>query len=141
MVEPAFVSLARPSVAEGLERCRRLGAERIVVLPYFLFRGVLPDRIAEQASGYEVAPVVGDCDELADLVLERYAEAVAGDIRMNCDSCVHRIAMPGFEHKVGAAQAPHDHPHEHDHPGDHEREHSAGSAEHGHHPGHAHVHG
>ena len=45
MVETAFVSLAHPSVEEGLERCRRLGAKRIVVLPYFLFRGVLPDRI------------------------------------------------------------------------------------------------
>jgi len=115
MVEPAFVSLAQPSVAEGLERCRRLGAKRIVVLPYFLFRGVLPDRIIAQATGYDVAPVIGDCDELADLVLERHAEAVAGDIRMNCDTCVHRIAMPGFENKVGAAQTPHHHPHEHEH--------------------------
>lgn len=132
MVETAFVSLARPSVAEGLERCRRLGAKRIVVLPYFLFRGVLPDRIAEQATGYDVAPVIGDCDELADLVLERYAEAVAGDIRMNCDSCVYRIAMPGFEHKVGAAQAPHHHPDEdgHEHHHDHHSSH-----------GHAHSHG
>ncbi|GAA1974085.1 sirohydrochlorin chelatase [Catenulispora subtropica] len=115
MVETAFVSLARPSVAEGLERCRRLGAKRIVVLPYFLFRGVLPDRIVEQAAGYAVAPVIGDCDELADLVLERYAEAVAGDIRMNCDTCVYRITMPGFEDKVGAMQAPHHHPDEDGH--------------------------
>lgn len=114
-VEPAFVSLAQPSVAEGLERCRRLGARRVVVLPYFLFRGILPDRILAQAEDAIVAPVIGDCDELADLVLERYTEAVAGDIRMNCDSCVYRIAMPGFEDRVGAAQTPHDHPHEHAH--------------------------
>jgi len=131
MVETAFVSLAHPSVEEGLERCRRLGAKRIVVLPYFLFRGVLPDRIAEQAAGYDVAPVIGDCDELADLVLERHAEAVAGDIRMNCDTCVYRIAMPGFEDKVGAAQAPHHHPdedsHSHGHGhGHHSRAHSHG---------------
>ena len=144
-VEAAFVSLAQPSVAEGLERCRRLGAERIVVLPYFLFRGVLPDRIAEQAEGYDVAPVIGDCDELADLVLERYAEAVAGDIRMNCDTCVYRIAMPGFEHRVGAVQAPHDHPdeegheHGHDHGHDHEPAHGHESDhEHGHHCEHRH---
>ncbi|MFL6111673.1 MAG: sirohydrochlorin chelatase [Catenulispora sp.] len=128
MVETAFVSLARPSVAEGLERCRRLGAERIVILPYFLFRGVLPDRIAEQSGGYPVAPVIGDCDELADLVLERYAEAVAGDIRMNCDTCVYRIAMPGFEHRVGAVQAPHHHPDEdgHEHHHSHSHAHSHG---------------
>jgi sirohydrochlorin cobaltochelatase len=109
-VETAYVSLAQPSVPEALERCRRLGAERIVVLPYFLFGGVLPDRIVEQAAGYPVAPVIGDCDGLADLVIERYAEALAGDIRMNCDTCIYRVAMPGYAHRVGAPQHPHHHP-------------------------------
>src|SRR5205085_3705600 len=36
MVEPAFVSLAAPDVAAALERCRRLGAPRIAVVPYLL---------------------------------------------------------------------------------------------------------
>ncbi|MEW2354519.1 sirohydrochlorin chelatase [Spirillospora sp. NPDC029432] len=142
-VEPAFVSLARPSVPEGLERLRRLGARRIVVLPYFLFRGVLPDRVAEEARAYAAghpdldvrsAAVIGDCDGLADVVAERYEEALAGDIRMNCDTCVYRIAMPGFEHRVGAPQTPHDHP---DDPTGHGHGHGHGLG-HGH--GHAHVH-
>src|SRR6266566_7687271 len=69
--ETAFVSLARPGVAEGLERCRLLGARQIVVARYFLFPGVLPDRVAEQAAGYAAAhpgldircaDVLGDCD-------------------------------------------------------------------------------
>jgi sirohydrochlorin cobaltochelatase len=124
LAETAFVSLARPDVAEGLERCRLLGASRIVVARYFLFPGVLPDRVAEQAARYAaahpgldiaVADVLGDCDELAALVCERYHEALAGDIRMNCDMCVYRIAMPGFEHRVGEPQHPHDHPHDHVH--------------------------
>ncbi|GLZ07734.1 cobalamin biosynthesis protein CbiX [Actinomadura sp. NBRC 104412] len=136
-VEPAFVSLARPSVPEGLERLRRLGARRVVVLPYFLFRGLLPDRVAQQARAYAAshpeldvrcAEVIGDCDGLADVVAERYEEALAGDIRMNCDTCVYRIAMPGFEHRVGAPQAPHDHP---DDPAD---------PAHTHTHGHGHVH-
>jgi sirohydrochlorin cobaltochelatase len=122
--ETAFVSLARPDVAGGLERCRLLGARRIVVARYFLFPGVLPDRVADQATGYAgkhpeldiaTADVLGDCDELAGLVYERYKEALSGDIRMNCDMCVYRAAMPGFEHRVGEAQHPHDHPHDHDH--------------------------
>ncbi len=46
LAETAFVSLTRPSVAEGLERCRLLGARQIVVARYFLFPGVLPDRVA-----------------------------------------------------------------------------------------------
>jgi sirohydrochlorin cobaltochelatase len=125
LAETAFVSLARPGVAEGLERCRLLGARQIVVARYFLFPGVLPDRVAEQAAGYAAvhpgldircADVLGDCDEIAALVYERYHEALAGDIRMNCDMCVYRIAMPGFEHRVGEPQHPHDHPHDHAHP-------------------------
>ncbi len=124
LAETAFVSLARPDVTEGLERCRLLGARRIVVARYFLFPGVLPDRVAEQAAAYAVAhpgldiavaDVLGDCDEIAALVLERYREALSGDIRMNCDMCVYRIAMPGFEHRVGEPQHPHDHPHDHVH--------------------------
>jgi sirohydrochlorin cobaltochelatase len=121
LAETAFVSLARPDVAEGLERCRLLGARKIVVARYFLFPGVLPDRVAEQAAAYAAAhpgldircaDVLGDCDEIAALVYERYHEALSGDIRMNCDVCVYRIAMPGFEDRVGAPQHPHDHPHD-----------------------------
>jgi len=124
LAETAFVSLARPGVAEGLERCRLLGARRIVVARYFLFPGVLPDRVAQQAAEYAAAhpgldircaDVLGDCDEIAALVYERYQEALTGDIRMNCDVCVYRIAMPGFEHRVGEPQHPHDHPHDHAH--------------------------
>ena len=118
-VEASFISLAEPGVPAGLEKLRRLGAERIVVAPYFLFSGVLPDRIIEQSAAYAdahdevaiaVAGVIGDCDELADLVLERYAEALAGDIRLNCDNCMYRVALPGFDHRVGQPQQPHHHP-------------------------------
>jgi sirohydrochlorin cobaltochelatase len=115
----SFVSLAQPSVPAALERARRLGAERIVVVPYFLFAGVLPDRVTAQAGAFaeqhpgidvRVAGLIGACDELAGLVLERYAEALGGDIRMNCDTCAYRIAMPGFAEKVGQPQTPHHHP-------------------------------
>lgn len=127
-VEPSFVSLADPGVPAGLDKLRRLGASRIIVAPYFLFPGILPDRIVAQAEAFalehpfmtvEVAELIGDCDELADLVVERYLEAVGGDIRMNCDTCIYRAAMPGFGDRVGQPQRPHHHPddasHEHDH--------------------------
>jgi sirohydrochlorin cobaltochelatase len=124
LAETAFVSLTRPSVTEGLDRCRLLGARQIVVARYFLFPGVLPDRVVSQAEAFAAAhpeldirctDVLGDCDEIAGLVYERYHEALSGDIRMNCDMCVYRIAMPGFEHRVGEPQHPHDHPHDHAH--------------------------
>ncbi|NGN67940.1 sirohydrochlorin chelatase [Streptomyces sp. A7024] len=138
-VETAFVSLAAPDVPSGLDRCRRLGARRIVVLPYFLFTGILPDRVRDQARTWaadhpdldiRTADVIGPEPELLDLVMERYREAVAGDLRMNCDSCVYRIALPGFEDKVGLPQQPHYHP---DEDGDHHHGHG-----HGHHHAHAH---
>jgi sirohydrochlorin cobaltochelatase len=125
-VEFCFISLAAPSVPAALERARKLGAGRIVVAPYFLFPGVLPDRVASQARQFasqresldvRVAELIGGCDELADLVLFRYEEALRGDIRMNCDTCAYRIALPGFADKVGRPQAPHQHPDDlsHDH--------------------------
>jgi sirohydrochlorin cobaltochelatase len=138
-VETAFVSLAAPDVPSGLDRCVRLGARRIVVLPYFLFTGILPDRVRLQTEGWAAAhpevevrsaDVIGPEPELLDLVWERYTEAVEGDLRMNCDSCVYRIALPGFEDKVGLPQQPHFHP---DDDGHHHG--------HGHHHGaHSHVH-
>jgi sirohydrochlorin cobaltochelatase len=118
-VEPSFISLAEPGVPAALERARRLGAELIVVLPYFLFGGVLPSRTHEQAQAWasehpgsdvRCAGVIGPERALADLVLARADEARLGDIRMNCDTCLYRIALPGFEDRVGAEQHPHHHP-------------------------------
>jgi sirohydrochlorin cobaltochelatase len=118
-VEPAFVSLAGPDVRAGLGRCRALGARRVVVAPYFLFDGVLPRRVTAQATAFgrehpdvevRVARHLGDTDELAGLVVERYREALHGDIRMNCDTCAYRVLLPGFEDKLGAPQTPHHHP-------------------------------
>lgn len=145
-VEPGFISLAEPSVPAVLERIRRLGGRRIVVAPYFLFAGVLPDRIVAQTEAFaaehpelelRVAQVLGDCDPLADLVLERYREALHGDIRMNCDTCAYRIALPGFTDKVGRPQRPHHHP---DDPGGHHHEHELPHEPAGHRHDHRHDH-
>ena len=118
-VETSFISLAAPGVPAALERCRRLGATRVVVLPLFMFAGVLPNRIVEQATvwagahaGVEVrsAGVIGDCDLLAEAVVQRYAEAAAHPVLAHCDTCMYRVAIHGFEKRVGQPQTPHDHP-------------------------------
>ncbi len=110
-VEPAFVSLAPPDVAAALDRCLRLGATRIAVVPYFLFTGVLVTRIRDQTAAWADAhpgvdvrhgPYLGADPRIATLLLDRYREALAGDAHMNCDLCVYRTAMPGHEHRVGA---------------------------------------
>jgi sirohydrochlorin cobaltochelatase len=129
VVESAYVSMTQPDVAEGLDRCIKLGAKHVVVFSYFLFTGVLEQRIRGQGEAFALAnPGVelryagyfGPDELVADLVVERYTEAVEGDIRMNCDVCVHRVALPGFEEKVGAPATPHYHP---DEPGHHQHGH------------------
>jgi sirohydrochlorin ferrochelatase len=122
MVEPAFVSLAPPAVSEALDRCRRLGATAVTVVPYFLFAGVLPERIGHEARAWaeahpdvdvRVARHFGPVPELADLVLDRYDEARRGDARMNCDYCAYRAPLPGYEHRVGQPLVVHAHDHRH----------------------------
>ncbi|WP_248960997.1 sirohydrochlorin chelatase [Sphaerisporangium perillae] len=82
-VETAYVSDAPPSVAQGIERCRRLGAKRVVVLPYLLFAGGVLERIWAEALAYAAghidldvrcAEVIGDCEGLADLIIDRYED-------------------------------------------------------------------
>jgi sirohydrochlorin cobaltochelatase len=87
-VEVAFSGLAQPPVPEGLERCRRLGAERLVVVPYFLFTGILPKRMGAQAGAFarehpqlqvSVARHLWPDDRLVALVLARYREGIRAD--------------------------------------------------------------
>jgi cobalt/nickel transport system ATP-binding protein len=93
-----------------LERLRLLGTGTAVVTPFFLFSGILRDRIYREAAAWaqdhpevEVrgAGHLGPDPRLARLVLERYREARAGDVRMNCDLCAYRVQLPGYESKVG----------------------------------------
>jgi energy-coupling factor transporter ATP-binding protein EcfA2/sirohydrochlorin ferrochelatase len=109
-VEPAFVAMSSPSIEEALDRCRRLGAERIAVAPLFLFPGRLVDGIARRVACWAdrhpdvavaVGPHLGPDPRLAALVVERFGEPDGGDVRMNCDVCAYRVRLPGYEEKVG----------------------------------------
>jgi sirohydrochlorin cobaltochelatase len=115
-VDIAFASATKPSLPEALDRLRRLDVERAAVAQYFLAPGRLPTAIEKRAvtEGLEVvvSQPLGAHDDIVALVLERYDEAILGDIRMNCDACLYRIPFPGLETKVGAPQLPHTHPDE-----------------------------
>ncbi len=114
-VDLAFASTARPSVPQALERLRAQGAVSVSVARYFLGPGRLPDLVARQARGVEgldvtVSGPLGDSDALAALLAARFDEVLHGDLRMNCDACLYRIALPGREASVGAPQTVHAHP-------------------------------
>jgi len=114
-VDIAFASTARPSVPEALGRLRAQGHARACVARYFLGPGFLPSLVSRQARSVDGLDVVvsaplGASDGLAALLAGRFDEVLGGDIRMNCDACLYRIARPGREASVGAPQVVHTHP-------------------------------
>ncbi|MHB8342257.1 MAG: sirohydrochlorin chelatase, partial [Mycobacteriales bacterium] len=111
-VEVAFASATRPDVTEALDRLRRLGwsPAKVAVVPYFLAPGAFSRQVATLAAAAGaglVTEVLGAHPALARLLLARYDEALAGDIRMNCDVCLYRTPVGGRRDAVGAAQRPH----------------------------------
>ncbi|MGB9376907.1 MAG: sirohydrochlorin chelatase [Mycobacteriales bacterium] len=107
-VEAAYAAATRPTVSEAIDRLRLLGHADIAVAPYLLAPGRLP--ASTDRAEVTMAGVLGETDEVVRLVLERYAEALAGDLRMNCDLCRYRTPWPGRAADVGAQQQPHRHP-------------------------------
>jgi len=112
-VEPCFIGITRPSLEEGLARCLALGARRVLVLPYFLFTGVLVRRIsrivADLAAShptvqFQVAEHLGCHPRVLDLAVRRIEEAHQGAVRMSCDRCKWRVPLAGFEAQVGQPQ-------------------------------------
>ena len=75
----AFATGSGPSVAEAAAALRRRGARRMVVAPWFLAPGLLPDRIAKYAAaqGILMAAPLGAHRLVAETVLDRFDEAVA----------------------------------------------------------------
>ncbi|AXA94621.1 precorrin-8X methylmutase [Massilia sp. YMA4] len=111
-----YSGTAQPLVADGLRRAALLGYRRMVVLPFFLFDGVLVKRIyaaadalAEREPGIEVlkAGYFGVHPLVADVMIERAREAVAGRAAMNCSLCKYRVQIVGFEQQVGEPQRAH----------------------------------
>lgn len=122
-VEPAFVSMAAPDVASGLDRCALLGARRIVVLPYFLFPGAAPERARQQAEGWALArpdvevvcaDVMGPARELAEVVMERYREAASG-ADQPCRLCGRGGPQADLSATLGTDQPSRPHPEQHTH--------------------------
>jgi len=118
-VETAFVSQAAPDVPAGLDRCRALAATagpggpgRIVVLPYFLLPGGPVERLHMQAEGWAAAhpgtdvfgaTVIGPEPEVADVIMERYRAAVAGEPPLGSAPCACRAAAEDARQAHGAA--------------------------------------
>ena len=116
--ETAYSGVTFPLVEPALEHVVRLGFKRVIVFPYFLFTGILVDRIYqstdEVAARYpEIefikAPYLNDHPAVIDTFVERVEQILSGDNTMNCQMCKYRTQVLGFEAEVGAAQESHHH--------------------------------
>ena len=107
-VHTAFTGVTRPRVPEGLDVFARLGYERMAVAFWFLCDGVLVQRARDAIrvftaeTGVEVvdAGYLGPDVRLVHAIVERYRQAVAGVVSVNCDLCAYRAPWPGLEPRV-----------------------------------------
>jgi sirohydrochlorin cobaltochelatase len=116
--EVAYSGVTFPLVEPALDHITRMGFKRIIVFPYFLFTGVLVQRIymatdavAQRTPGVEFlkAPYLNDHPAVVETFVERIEQIISGDIAMNCQMCKYRTQVLGFEAEVGAVQESHHH--------------------------------
>jgi Uncharacterized conserved protein len=116
--EVGYSGVTFPLVEPCLEHAARLGYRRIVVFPYFLFTGVLIDRIygftdmvaaAHPDIEFVKAGYLGTHELVLRTFAERATEILDGGNVMNCLMCKYRAQVLGFEAEVGAPQESHHH--------------------------------
>ena len=116
--ETAYSGVTFPLVEPGLEHATRLGYKRIVVFPYFLFTGILVQRIYHYTdivaakhpeTEFIKASYLNDHPLVLDTFAERVEEIRNGENNMNCQLCKYREQFLGFENEVGLRQESHHH--------------------------------
>ena len=124
-VETCFIGITHPRLEEGFNRARLYKPKRIIVLPYFLFTGLLVKKIfdstAQQQEQYpDIAmtclPEMGLDPQLFAITREREIETQLGQVQMNCEMCKFRLAAVGTGngHTHSHDSSHHGHGHSHD---------------------------
>ena len=107
-----------PLVEPCLRHVSKLGYKRVIVFPYFLFTGILIDRIYgftdrvaadHPETRFVKAGYLNDHPLVIDTFQERVLEILEGQNLMNCSMCKYRAQVLGFEAEVGAPQESHHH--------------------------------
>ena len=127
-VETCFIGITHPRLEEGFRRARLYEPKRIIVLPYFMFTGVLMEKIDAIASqqqslfpDIEVAalPEMGIHPQLLKVLRDRDIETQLGQVVMNCEMCKFRMVaaeVHGASHgHDGHGHGGHSHGHGHGH--------------------------
>ncbi len=86
-VVTGFIQIAEPDLTTALDRAYAHGGRKIVIMPHYLFPGLLQNWARQQSAAWaadhpdaevRLADVIGDCDELAQTVADRYRSAAQG---------------------------------------------------------------
>lgn len=113
VTKPTFQDALRDA-ARAVEDQRPARPARIIVLPYFLFQGVLLDRLGtlareEALSGkiqsIRIAQPIGPDPRLTATLAFRLRELEEGTGNLNCGTCIYRIPIRGREKEVGGERA------------------------------------
>ena len=105
-LEIGFSGVTFPLVQPCLEHAARLGYRRIVVFPYFLFSGILIDRIygftdrvaaANPQIQFVKAGYLGDHPKVLETFAERVVEQAGATPPPNCALCAYREQVLAFE--------------------------------------------
>lgn len=116
--EIGYSGVTFPLIEPCLEHVARLGYHRVVVFPYFLFSGILIDRIygfTDQVAlrhkdiEFVKAGYLNDHEGVIQTFTQRVQEILVGNTDMNCSMCKYRTQVLGFESEVGLPQESHHH--------------------------------
>lgn len=116
--EVGYSGVTFPLVEPCLEHTTRLGYKRVIVFPYFLFAGVLIDRIygftdkvaaAHPGIQFVKAGYLNDHAQVLATFAERVMEQLGDMPPETCGTCKYRTQILGFEAEVGAVQESHHH--------------------------------
>ncbi|MFK5997191.1 MAG: sirohydrochlorin chelatase [Rhodobacterales bacterium] len=116
--EVGYSGVTFPLVEPCLDHVAKLGYKRVLVFPYFLFSGILIDRIygfTDKCAGkypdmeFVKAAYLNDHDKVIETFAERITEQVGEIPPDNCAICKYRTQILGFENEVGRPQESHHH--------------------------------
>ncbi len=116
--EVGYSGVTFPLVEPCLSHVTRLRYKRVIVFPYFLFTGILIDRIygftdrhaaAHPGIEFVKAGYLKDHPLVLETFAERVCELVGEVVPPTCGTCKYRTQVLGFEAEVGAVQQSHHH--------------------------------
>ena len=138
-VETCFIGITHPRIEEGFDRARLHSPKRIIVLPYFMFTGVLMEKIGAIAAQQQALdpsievvalPEMGIHPQLIRVLRDREIETQLGQVAMNCEACKFRLAAvekgSTSHHHVASDPDSYGHSHAHGH-GHHHHGHDHGN--------------